>query len=171
MPLYAFGRYECLELPLSNKFDRITIDPALAVKLQPVEVKPGVSLATVTGKLKVNNNKYHLLSSEAAEDVDAKPPSKRQRKEPSPLSVKNKPADQHLFGKIHVSNLLQSLTAQGISTVKVEEPGPGSFIIHLERDEALIRIEDQETHVVCEDPKGNTRELIRQCIFSCLNTF
>ena len=42
----------------------------------------------------------------------------------------------------------------------------------LEKDEALIRIEDQETHVVCEDIKGsNIREKIRQCIVSCLNTF
>merc|ERR1719219_373714 len=77
MPLYAFSRYECLELPLNNKFDRITIDPALAVKLQPVEVKPGVSLATVTGKLRVTNNKYHLSSD--VEDSDVRP-SKRQRK-------------------------------------------------------------------------------------------
>ena len=42
----------------------------------------------------------------------------------------------------------------------------------LEKDEALIRIEDQETHVVCEEVKGsNIREKIRQCIVSCLNTF
>ena len=85
MPLYSFGRYECLELPLNSKFDRITIDPALAVKLQPIEVKPGVSLATVTGKLKVTNNKYHLSSE--VEDSDGKP-SKRQRKEASPKVVR-----------------------------------------------------------------------------------
>ena len=75
-----------------------------------------------------------------------------------------------MFGKINISNLLQNL--QGIAADKVEEPGPGHFIIHLDKDEALIRIEDQETHVVCEDVKGsNTRDIIRQCIVSCLNTF
>ena len=79
---------------------------------------------------------------------------------------------QYMFGKINISNLLQNLQSQGIAADKVEEPGPGHFIIHLDKDEALIRIEDQETHVVCEDIKGsNTRDVIRQCIVSCLNTF
>ena len=86
----------------------------------------------------------------------------RQRQISSPIYV----------WKINISNLLQNLQSQGIAADKVEEPGPGHFIIHLDKDEALIRIEDQETHVVCEDVKGsNTRDIIRQCIVSCLNTF
>ena len=85
---------------------------------------------------------------------------------------KDKFPAQYMFGKINISNLLQNLQSQGIAADKVEEPGPGHFIIHLDKDEALIRIEDQETHVVCEDIKGsNTRDIIRQCIVSCLNTF
>ena len=40
-----------------------------------------------------------------------------------------------------------------------------------EKEEALIRIEEHETHVVCDDSKSNKREIIRQCILSCVNTF
>ena len=47
------------------------------------------------------------------------------------LKGKDKYPSQYLFGKISISNLLQSLQSQGIATDKVEEPGPGNFIIHL----------------------------------------
>ena len=85
-------------------------------------------------------------------------------------TAKEKWPEQYLFGKITISTLLQKLATHGISTLKIEEPGHGQYIIHLDKDEALIRIDDQETHVVC-DVKSDTRELIRQCIFSCLNSF
>jgi len=175
-PVYTFSRDESLQIPLHSKLERITIEPTLATKLKPVEVKPGVSLATMTGELNVSNNKYHLDNfDDENESKQGGGPAKRQRKEVSPSMIKsgkdNYPS-QYLFGKISISNLLQSLQSQGIATDKVEEPGPGNFIIHLEKEEALIRIEDQETHVVCEDIKGsNIREKIRQCIVSCLNTF
>ena len=130
-------------------------------------------MATVTGKLNAVNNTYDLDDLESG--VLEKRPSKRQRKEASPKMTKaskDKFPDQYLIGKLNVSNLLQTLNGRGIATSKVEEPGPGSFIIHLEKDEALIRIDDNETHVVCEEVKGsNTREVIKQCIVSCLSAF
>jgi hypothetical protein len=43
-----------LKLPVKSEFERITIDPALAQRLNPIEVKPGVSIATITGKLEVS---------------------------------------------------------------------------------------------------------------------
>ena len=91
VPLYTFIRDESLQLPLVSKFERITIEPSLATKLKPVEVKPGISLATMTGKLNVTNNKYHLDDFDDGNDSKSGngPPSKRQRKEASPLSVTN----------------------------------------------------------------------------------
>ena len=173
IPLYTFCRNESLQLPLTSNFDQITIDPGVAGKLKPVEIKPGISLATVTGKLEVTNNRYNL---EDFDSTGSQRPPKKQRKEISASGENNSSKytfpEQYLFGEVNVSNLLQSLTAQGIATSKVEEPGPGSFIIHLDKDEALIRIEDNETHVVCEEANGsNTREIIRKCITTCLNTF
>ena len=45
------------------------------------------------------------------------------------------------------------------------------FNFFKEKEEALIRIDEYETHVVCDDSKGNKREVIRQCILSSLNTY
>ena len=74
-----------------SKFERITIELSLAKKLKPVEVKPGISLATMTVKLNVTNNKYHLDEFDDGSDSKSGigPPSKRQQKEASPPSVKS----------------------------------------------------------------------------------
>ena len=64
-------------------------DP-LATKLKPVEVKPGVSLATMTGELNVSNNKYHLDNfDDGNESKQGGGPAKRQRKEVSPSMIKS----------------------------------------------------------------------------------
>jgi hypothetical protein len=64
-------------------------DP-LATKLKPVEVKPGVSLATMTGELNVSNNKYHLDNfDDENESKQGGGPAKRQRKEVSPSMIKS----------------------------------------------------------------------------------
>ncbi len=168
MPLHTFGRDESLKLPLQSKFDRITIDPMLASKLKPVEIRPGVMFATVTGKLEVSNNTYHLewLQPEISKDTKS---SKRQKKETK--APKDGHPQHHHHGKVNISTLLQNLTANGLSAAKVEEPGPGSFIVHLEQDEALIQVDETETHVVCEDGAEKTRELIRKSILACLQAF
>ena len=61
LPIYSFNRDESVKLPVSSKFERITLDPGVAEKLKPAEIKPGVSIATVSGTLKVLNNQYKLL--------------------------------------------------------------------------------------------------------------
>ena len=58
IPRYTFGRYESIKLPVKIKFDRMTIDPKLAAKINPVEVRPGVAVASITGNLVVTNNKW-----------------------------------------------------------------------------------------------------------------
>ena len=169
LPLFKMTKDECLEMPLKSCYEKMTIDPALAMKLKPVELKPGVSLVTLTGKINLKNHKYHLEQQESELGSSSKS-AKKQRKMVVNTAAKEKWPEQYLFGKITISTLLQKLATHGISTLKIEEPGHGQYIIHLDKDEALIRIDDQETHVVC-DVKSDTRELIRQCIFSCLNSF
>ena len=62
----------------------------LATKLKPVEVKPGISLATMTGELNVSNNKYHLDNfDDGNESKQGGGPAKRQRKEVSPSMIKS----------------------------------------------------------------------------------
>ena len=82
-----------------NKFVKISwlikvptyyMNDPLATKLKPVEVKPGVSLATMTGELNVSNNKYHLDNfDDGNESKQGGGPAKRQRKEVSPSMIKS----------------------------------------------------------------------------------
>ena len=66
------------------------MNDSLATKLKPVEVKPGVSLATMTGELNVSNNKYHLDNfDDGNESKQGGGPAKRQRKEVSPSMIKS----------------------------------------------------------------------------------
>jgi integrator complex subunit 9 len=46
-----------VKLPIESKFEKMNIDPKLAAKINPVEVRPGVAVATITGNLIVGNNK------------------------------------------------------------------------------------------------------------------
>lgn len=128
IPMFKITKGECLELPLSSNYDKITIDPSVAMKLKPVEIKPGVSIATLTGKLNLTNHKYHLEEGDN-DKIEGSRSAKRQKKIPK----KDKWPDRYLFGKVSIANLLQNLAAHGISTLKTEEPGPGQYIIHLVR--------------------------------------
>ena len=121
---------ECLEMPLKSYYDKMTIDPALAKKLKPVELKPGVSIATLTGKIDLKNHRY-FLEMESAKDQGSSKSAKKQKKMTSP--TKEKWPQHYHFGKISISNLLQNLSTHGISTLKIEEPGHGEYIIHLVR--------------------------------------
>ena len=142
LPIYSFNRDESVKLPVSSRFERITLDPELAEKLKPAEIKPGVSMATVSGTLKVLNNQYKLFprhnhdsASSDFFDKDSRKSSSRNRKETSPNTItttqKEKFPECHMYGKLNISELLQNLASSGISTDKVEEPSPGSCIIHL----------------------------------------
>jgi len=57
MPCFKFSRYESIKLPIESKFEKMTIDPKLAAKINPVEVRPGIAVASITGNLGVTNNK------------------------------------------------------------------------------------------------------------------
>ena len=57
IPRFTFSRYESIKLPIESKFERMIIDPKLAANVNPVEVRPGVAVASVTGQLIVSNNK------------------------------------------------------------------------------------------------------------------
>ncbi len=59
VPKYPYSRYETVEVPLKCRFESILLDPRLAARLAPREVRPGsgVAVATVTGNLVVRNNR------------------------------------------------------------------------------------------------------------------
>lgn len=59
-PLITFKRGEVIKLPLKRKKGRVFIEPELASNIVPSEVRPGLSLASVTGELDVKDNVYTI---------------------------------------------------------------------------------------------------------------
>lgn len=55
-----FRRGETVNLSLKRRFAKITLDPEISNSLVPVELRPGITLATVTGSLEVKDNSFKL---------------------------------------------------------------------------------------------------------------
>lgn len=59
-PLITFKRGEVIKLPLKRKKGRVFIEPDLAGNIILNEIRPGLSLASVTGELEVKDNVYTI---------------------------------------------------------------------------------------------------------------
>ncbi|VEN60673.1 unnamed protein product [Callosobruchus maculatus] len=143
---YKWG--EVINLPLKRKQGQVLIETNVAQKIVPVEVKPGISLSTVTGSLNVKDNIHKLQE----------------------LSdVKNKPV-KYEWGNLNITEFLQKLSQEGITDAKVESLGGNVVVIHLQDEDALIQLEDNSTHVVCNaDEKLRTK--LRNVVMQCLKEF
>ena len=79
-----------------------------------------------------------------------------------------------LHGTLDVKYIVERLSSVKIFDAKVEEISTGNFIIHLNKEEALIQIDtiNRKTHVVCNEGVEQNRELtrvaIRDVILACL---
>ncbi|UYV67250.1 INTS9 [Cordylochernes scorpioides] len=146
-PILTFKRCEILEIPLQRKYGLVEVYPELAADLVPVEVRPGVCLATVTGECSVQDNRLSLSST----------------------NKRNKFAPNYAWGSLDVSQLLYNLHRAGHTDAKIEQ-GQSGLIIHLRNADVLIQVEDHSTHIVCE---GNTqvRTKIRDFLLQSLNKF
>lgn len=49
-----------IKLPIKRKKGRVFIEPELASNILPIEVRTGLSLASVTGELEVKDNVYTI---------------------------------------------------------------------------------------------------------------
>lgn len=49
-----------IRLPIKRKRGRVFIEPELAKKIIPSEIRPGLSLASVSGELEVKDNVYTI---------------------------------------------------------------------------------------------------------------
>lgn len=59
-PLITFKRGEVIKLPLKRKKGRVFIEPELAASIVPNEIRPGLSLVSITGELEVKDNVYTI---------------------------------------------------------------------------------------------------------------
>lgn len=163
---YRWG--EVVQLPVRRKRARLHLDNQVAQRLVPVLVDPvrplagtsgTVSLATVTGALNVRDGVYTVT----------------ELKETAAMHSK---AARYEYGTVNVSEFLQRLAREGITDAKVEQmtggaagaPGAGGIMIHLPEHDALIQIEDNCTHVLCNSDE-RLRSRLRSILMHCLNKF
>uniref|UniRef100_A0A6Q2Z3G2 Integrator complex subunit 9 n=1 Tax=Esox lucius TaxID=8010 RepID=A0A6Q2Z3G2_ESOLU len=145
-PPMPYRRCSVLGLPFRRRYERIHLLPELAKSLVPSEIKPGVSLATVSAVLQSKDNKHTLQPVPKPLPL---PPSKKRKRvvEEPPEVLAPKPL---LSGSVPLEAFLAVLHKHGITEVKVEETADG-HILHLQAEDTLIQLEEDGTHIVCDN--------------------
>ncbi|KAJ8969195.1 hypothetical protein NQ317_000973 [Molorchus minor] len=145
---YKWG--EVINLPLKRKQAQVFIETNVAQKIVPVEVKPGISLSTITGTLNVKDNVHNI-------------------QEATPDGQSNNMV-KYEWGSLNITEFLQKLAQEGITDAKVESLGGNVVVIHLQDEDALIQLEDNSTHVVCNSDE-KLRTTLRNTVMQCLKKF
>ncbi|KAK2497135.1 hypothetical protein MC885_012001 [Smutsia gigantea] len=104
-PAMAYRRAEVLTLPFKRRYEKIEIMPELADSLVPMEVKPGISLASVSAVLHTKDNK-HVLQ---LPPRPAQPTGGKKRKRGSDDIPDCKVLKPLLSGSIPVEQFVQTL--------------------------------------------------------------
>ncbi|GCB77734.1 hypothetical protein scyTo_0021128, partial [Scyliorhinus torazame] len=145
-PPMAYRRAEVLTLPFKRRYEKIELMPDLAESLVPSEIKPGISMATVSAVLQTKDNKHVLQS--LPKPIQQQGGKKRKRVNDD--SPEFKPPKPLLCGSITIEQFVQSLEKHGITDVKVEDT-PEGHIIHLQSEDTLVQIEEDSTHIICDN--------------------
>lgn len=162
-PPMAYRRCSVLGLPFRRRYERIHLLPELAKSLVPSEMKPGVSVATVSAVLQSKDNKHVLQPVPKPAPV---PPSKKRKRvtEEAPEVLNPKPL---LTGAIPLEPFLALLHKNDITEVKVEETA-GGHILHLQAEDVLIQLEEEGTHIIC-DHNESLRTALRDLVLRFLH--
>ena len=115
-PVMTYRRGDVLTLPVRRAQERVVLSAELSERLNPVEVRPGVAVATVTGLLHVQDNRHRL---------EAAPEPPRPLAETADASLESLAEVRpryHTYGAVHVPELLQRLTQHDINDAKVRRP-------------------------------------------------
>ncbi|XP_064411595.1 integrator complex subunit 9 [Latimeria chalumnae] len=163
-PPMSYHRAEVLTLPFKRRYEKIEIMPDLADSLVPLEIKPGIAVATVSAVLHTKDNK-HLLQ---PPPKPVQPPATKKRKKLNEEAPDLKPPKPLLSGSIPVDQFAQMLEKHGIMDVKVEDSADG-HIVHLQAEDTLIQIEDDSTHIICDNE--TLRATLRDLVLKYLQKF
>lgn len=105
--MISYKRKDVIELPIKCAYERLYISPELAAQIHPVQIKPGISIASVTGILETMDNNFRLC-----------PITKTFQMEMNDLSpTKTMPLNFYQFGKVDIHKLLNLLAKAGIQDV------------------------------------------------------
>lgn len=165
-PTMPYRRCSVLSLPFRRRYERIELLPELADSLVPSEIKPGISVATVTAVLHSKDNKHVLRPT--LKLALAPPPSKKRKRvlEEPPEHRAPKPL---LSGAVPIEQFLATLQKHGITEVKVEDT-PDGHILHLQDEDTLIQLEEDSTHIIC-DNNEMLRATLRDLVLRFLQKF
>jgi len=176
IPSFKFKKFDILKLPLKRSFENISLEQDLAQNIVPVEIRPGVALATITGSLVVRDNKYTLCPlSKVKIEKEEKGRSKQSR-----IPLEEQRPQHYLYGKLNTTEFVQRLASQGIADAKVETGPNGGYPvqIHLAAEEILIQVEENSTHILYDQVEGSTpqqtenlRKVLKQTILNCISKF
>ncbi|KFQ57057.1 Integrator complex subunit 9, partial [Nestor notabilis] len=164
-PPMSYRRAEVLTLPYKRRYEKIEIMPELADSLVPLEIKPGISLATVSAVLHTKDNK-HVLQ---LPPKPPQPPASKKRKRVNDDVPECKPLKPLLSGSIPVDQFVQTLEKHGFSDVKVEDTAKGHIVL-LQEAETLIQIEEDSTHIICDNDEP-LRVKLRDLVLKFLQKF
>ncbi|CAH6827864.1 Ints9 [Phodopus roborovskii] len=164
-PAMSYRRAEVLALPFKRRYEKIEIMPELADSLVPMEIKPGISLATVSAVLHTKDNKHVLQPPPRP----AQPASSKKRKRVSEDVPDCKVLKPLLSGSIPVEQFVQTLEKHGFSDIKVEDTAKGHIVL-LQEAETLIQIEEDSTHIICDNDE-TLRVRLRDLVLRFLQKF
>ncbi|XP_075716977.1 integrator complex subunit 9 [Rhinoderma darwinii] len=165
-PPMSYRRAEVLTLPFKRRYEKIEIMPELAQALVPMEIKPGVSLATVCAVLYTKDNKHVL---QPPPKPAAPSQSSKKRKRAAEENSETQPFKALLSGSIPVEQFVQTLEKHGFSDVKIEDTAKG-HIVHLQEADTLIQFEEDSTHIICEHDE-RLRVRLRDLVLKFLQKF
>ncbi|XP_042790893.1 integrator complex subunit 9 isoform X1 [Panthera tigris] len=164
-PAMSYRRAEVLALPFKRRYEKIEIMPELADSLVPMEIKPGISLATVSAVLHTKDNKHVLQPPPRP----TQPTGGKKRKRASDDIPDCKVLKPLLSGSIPVEQFVQALEKHGFSDVKVEDTAKGHIVL-LQEAETLIQIEEDSTHIICDNDEM-LRVRLRDLVLKFLQKF
>ncbi|KAM9297214.1 integrator complex subunit 9 isoform 2-T2 [Morus bassanus] len=97
------------------------------------------------------------------------PPTSKKRKRVSDDVPECKPLKPLLSGSIPVDQFVQTLEKHGFSDVKVEDTAKGHIVL-LQEAETLIQIEEDSTHIICDNDEP-LRVKLRDLVLKFLQKF
>ncbi|KAL7299713.1 hypothetical protein TKK_0007465 [Trichogramma kaykai] len=159
-PLITFNRGEVIKLPIRRQKTRVLLEPALAETIKPVEIRPGVSMATVTAELEVKDNTYTMKY------LESRNGRKRKTQGLPPCKEDVLRGRRIEFGSINPELLIQKLNQEGITGAKLQRT-PQSAVILLQDSNAKIELQDNSTLICCNGDLKIRRRL-RMCVLQCL---
>ena len=138
--LFPCKTSETIKLPIKRTYARITLDQDLSSNLIPTLVKPGVTIASITGSLEGKDNKFTL-----------KPLSLTSSSLNSSLTEWNPgqgrslpPPKNYSYGCLDLQLFMQSLVQAGLYDSRLEHTSTGT-VIHLVRHGNSVILHEKNT--------------------------